>query len=560
MPRVFTSGIDFIKKAILVVVVYYIVFSIFGNVINRNRPQIDDKVIIAAQQKEMYKVLDNNKLSQTKAGKISIALYRFTNCAFIGELCTDKPIADDSYFKSSLLGKMSSLIALPYQNPPASGAYWVADTLQKAGFIPASYAAEGLGYSSLKPLINIWKIFRDVSYLLIVLILVSIGFMIMFRMKLNPQTVISVENALPKIVVALLLITFSFAIAGFLIDITYLLILLSINLLSTGDVYVKVQNQLLNSNLGTLWDYILPKNGTLLDPVSRVFYLGDAFAALLPNEINNAVKILSGGAILYFVGASMVRKVEGTGLVAFLNGINIIGNGVGNLFQGIIGTIVTLVIYSSLGIMAANGLGLIFGIIVFLTFTSILFTIFFLLFRSYLQIILMIVFAPVILLLEAVPGKSTFGYWIKGLIGELITFPVVITMLLVGKMMTTTLSYPGDYWKAPFIGNLNTTGFGVIMGAGLIFLIPDIVKLVKDGLGVKPLPFNLGVGTFLGGAGVLGGGAMGILQQFSTLNMGMAAFGDQGIISKLRGKGEIPKEKAKTPAVTTGVVVPGQPT
>lgn len=133
----------------------------------------------------------------------------------------------------------------------------------------------------------------------------------------------------------------------------------------------------------------------------------------------------------------------------------------------------------------------------------------------------MIVFSPIILLFEALPGKSTFSYWVKGLIGELITFPLVITLLLVGKIMIATLSYPGDFWKAPFLGGLNTEGFGVIFGAGIIFITPDILKFVKEALGIKPLPFNIGLGTFMGGAGTVAGGGMGILQQFSSLSLGL---------------------------------------
>jgi hypothetical protein len=47
--------------------------------------------------------------------------------------------------------------------------------------------------------------------------------MIMFRVKISPQLVISVQSALPKVVVALLLTTFSYAISGFMIDLMYLI-------------------------------------------------------------------------------------------------------------------------------------------------------------------------------------------------------------------------------------------------------------------------------------------------------------------------------------------------
>ena len=41
--------------------------------------------------------------------------------------------------------------------------------------------------------------------------------MIMFRSKLNPQTSVSIQLALPKIVVSLILVTFSYAFIAWLL-------------------------------------------------------------------------------------------------------------------------------------------------------------------------------------------------------------------------------------------------------------------------------------------------------------------------------------------------------
>lgn len=530
--RLFQTG----RKALLVCMVFFIIVTIFMHFIGKNRPHIDDKAIIASQQKIMYDEMEKKKLNTTPTGKVALAIYRFSYCTLIGELCTDKPTASDTHFKTSLIGRVSSLMTIPYQYPPASGTFWVRNTLQKAGFIPQSMAAEGLGFASIKPLMNLWVIFRDVAYLLIVLILVSIGFMIMFRMKMNPQTVISVENALPKIVVALLLITFSFAIAGFLIDFMYLLVLLVINLLSSGDKYystVKVQNEFLSGGPGVLWDYILPYKSpvsfnvgpisTQLDtfPFAREIYLGDALASIIPLHINFLIRGISVLIFPILMTVQLSHVSTNAGLTKWLDNFVLVGNGAGTLPQLLIGLPLTVLIYIAVLGVIANGFGFFLGMIVTLTVTAMFFNIFFILLRSYIQIIVMIVFSPIILMFEALPGKSTFSYWVKGMFGELMTFPLVITMLLVGKVMIATLSYPGDYWKAPFLGGLNTEGFGVIFGAGIIFITPDIIKFVKEALGIKPLPFSIGLGTFMGGAGTVTGGGMGILQQFSTLSMGI---------------------------------------
>jgi hypothetical protein len=49
--------------------------------------------------------------------------------------------------------------------------------------------------------------------------MVVVGFMIMFRSKIGGQTLVTLGNFLPGVITSLILITFSFAIAGLLIDI-----------------------------------------------------------------------------------------------------------------------------------------------------------------------------------------------------------------------------------------------------------------------------------------------------------------------------------------------------
>lgn len=69
-----------------------------------------------------------------------------------------------------------------------------------------------------KIVLNIWKKVRDGSYILLVVATVIIGFMIMLRIPTGPRTAVTVQNSLPKIAIALLLITFSFLIGGLMID------------------------------------------------------------------------------------------------------------------------------------------------------------------------------------------------------------------------------------------------------------------------------------------------------------------------------------------------------
>lgn len=66
---------------------------------------------------------------------------------------------------------------------------------------------------------SLWSLTRDIAYLGFVVIMIAIGFMIMFRSKIGGQTMVTVGNSIPRVVVSLILVTFSFAIIGLIIDV-----------------------------------------------------------------------------------------------------------------------------------------------------------------------------------------------------------------------------------------------------------------------------------------------------------------------------------------------------
>lgn len=77
-------------------------------------------------------------------------------------------------------------------------------------------AADELNKGGLNTL---WVNFRNTAFAASAIVLVIIGFMIMLRARLDPRTSITAMNSLPKVIIAIILIYFSFAIAGFMLDI-----------------------------------------------------------------------------------------------------------------------------------------------------------------------------------------------------------------------------------------------------------------------------------------------------------------------------------------------------
>lgn len=174
-----------------------------------------DQVNRCAIEKNIFddKVFNFNQLSGT-----GDSLYTL----LIGESKLHPEITQVTQRRGAL-ASAGNMVATLYRNPPASGVSYMAQQVQKLNPVQPAYA-QGVGFGALEPVQKIWENFRNASYIGFVIVFVIVGFMIMFRAHISPQAVASVQDALPRIVIALILVTFSYAIAGFMIDIMFLLI------------------------------------------------------------------------------------------------------------------------------------------------------------------------------------------------------------------------------------------------------------------------------------------------------------------------------------------------
>lgn len=540
------------KKIFLVILVYFVVISLFLHFIKKDKPtaSID---LIEKNRQEIYKVINDPKLNKSDEGKIIIGVYRTMLCVTIGEACTNNPADADKNFNHSIFGFLTNLIALPYTNPPASGVYWAYSGLQNAGFIPKTYAAEGIGFAAIKPFMSVWKVFRDLSYMLLVLVLIAIGFMIMFRAKLNPQTVISVENSLPKIVVALLLITFSFAIAGFLIDLMYISIgiiaVLFSNVPNIPADYSTPQKILekfyFGTNPNSIFGFLFNLGNTfnltvaiygILPELFRIILSSLVFIILSPEKILSllltmkGIKIDSGRNKLQPV--SFLKDYILTKLHLIKKNANDAGSGTPVLSVVIAVLFLIIELLLTYLLTSIAGLVIIF-VVLFISLLYLFLRVFFTLFYAYIQIILLIFFAPVILMVEMIPGKSTFSSWIKNLVINLITWPLLVILLLISKILLNQPSDANSLWLPPFLIGINPNYIKIIISMGILYMIPDLIKTFKELIGVKPLPLGLNLGAFTAGAGAVIGGGAGALGQFYTPYQFL--FGQGGIAKKIFG-------------------------
>lgn len=337
-----------------------------------------------------------------------------------------------------LLMQSTKLVSALYENPPASSGEWIADVSYNLGFAKPSYA-QGIGFSALSPLLSLWKVMRNIAYALIIIVLLVIGLMVMFRAKIDPRTVISIQSALPRIVMTLILITFSYPIAGLMIDLMYLVLFLGISLVGPvppGTQAGVAQMQADFANGGGL---------------GRIY-------ASIPN-----ITVAMGAIIGPFfagLGASGVIGSQFLGLAALGSGIAV--------------TLVFLLI----------AVAFIFAVI----------RIFFILLNSYIQILIAVIFAPILLLGQAIPGQSSFSNWIKNLLANLSVFPVTAILIIVADIVSRSFSggsvgieTPTSTWVPPIIGGRGSFFAATLIPLGFALAIPQLVLTIKKAFGAKPI-------------------------------------------------------------------------
>ena len=391
-----------------------------------------------------------------------------------------------------LIGITGQMIAATFEIPVSSTHYakYLASNFgiakkthaQDSDLIIDDVSGNGVGFSGLSKIMKLWIVFRNVVFMFFVLIFVLIGLGIMFRIKIDPRTVMTIQNQIPKIITALVLVTFSFAIAGFLIDMMYVLLFLIFNIFSSANL-VDVASFSPNSIQGA-------------NPLSAMGFLGGTGIAKdasigIGSIIANLFSLGTSGRIIgMFIG----------GLIGGFAGfaVPIAGNVVGTIVGGAIGG-------GLLGGGVDKVLGILGGLIAFIVIASAiliaLFRLWFQLLKTYIFILINIVFSPFWIAGGLIPGSTlNFGAWGRDIIANLSAFPVTLLMFLLGKVFIEEFGRGGyGTFVPPFIGNPgNPKNFAAIIGLGIILLTPNVVQIVRAALKTPEGKLSAGIGQSIG--------------------------------------------------------------
>lgn len=536
----FTSIFSYFKKIALVGLVLAAVIFLFAYFMQGEKMTINNTALKETNRKSIYSTIKKYENDQSQITKVTLVLYRVTLCGLVGEACTENPSDGNKNSKNSLVGGIASVISAPFFHPPASSIAWIQNGLENAGFIPSTYAAEGIGFSSIKGYLTIWKLFRDITFLLLVLFMVIIGFLIMFRVKLDGQAAVTIQSILPRIVITMILITFSFAIVGFLIDLMYGTILVGTSLLFKLEPLRQSVERITDPNgllsPAELSDQILiyQQNylvapGHFLWPArviggvgsgTSVFSVGTALFEVLPQAFQGILEGILTISLGFLITQGLTKMLD-LAIVKPFSNFGLSGLGFGVNFGGMANYIALPIQIIIFAIISAFLPGLVLGFIVLLTIMLFVFRLFFMILSSYLKILIYLIFSPIIIMFNILPGNNSFNWWIKNLIGELLVFPTVILIVLTGQaIMQVDVAYNSAF-RLPFLYGIDAKAFGILIALGIVLLIPDFIKMVKKFIGAEEAPFEFGIGTFLGGASIVTG-AMGMGQNLMGLKHTLA--------------------------------------
>lgn len=370
---------------------------------------------------------------------------------------TPPPAYYASFGPSGLLvGSLAEMFA----HPPASGKENINQTLAHFD-LAQPVNAQGYGFTATNGIQTLWAASRNMAFLVIILLLIVAGFMIMFRVKINPQTVISIQLMIPRLIITLVAITFSYAIAGLAIDVVYLLLGFVISILSaTGSITggpVQVFNWFATPDYGKIvWFYILPL------------------------------------ILLFAVG----------GLAAlFFSRFGPIG-----------------IIFAKLGSIVV-----ILNIVLIVFFGWLLLKIWWMMVKTYLMLMITIVIGPWQIMLGLLPSgdpKSSLGFngWFRTIISQVSVFLVVPLMFMMNMFfwngMWLQVNPLGGVNRGsgsfPSFPLLNSQGnvFSFVVGFAILALIPKIADMVRDAIKAPQFKYGtafneaLGPLTFAATAGV----------------------------------------------------------
>ncbi|OGM76899.1 hypothetical protein A2210_00010 [Candidatus Woesebacteria bacterium RIFOXYA1_FULL_40_18] len=333
------------------------------------------------------------------------------------------------------------------EDRPLSAITYFKNLARKFHIVPEAQAQAGFGFRALDPVLSLWRGVRNITYLLFIFITIALAFMIMFRVKISPQTAVTVQSAIPKVAITLILVTFSYAIAGFMVDLMYVV---------TGI-------------LGIVMSSTFP----------------GAAAGVNINNFYDLIRGPFGGGI---IGWSAVY------LGGFMLGLALTLLAPGGLAQ----TAITAIPFLPLVAVITFFVFLVMIVLLFIGVIRILWV----LIKAFANVLILTVFAPIQISVGAIVPNAGFGPWLKSLMGHLMVFPTTGFLFYLATLFCTQaigIIINGLFSdSAAALDIIKNFVISLFSGASSSFPIAELLNISLSGSFSEGWPPLLGVGR--GGA------------------------------------------------------------
>ncbi|MDD3661630.1 MAG: hypothetical protein PHG63_01055 [Candidatus Dojkabacteria bacterium] len=344
--------------------------------------------------------------------------------------------------KFGLLGMVDKQVMAMLSNPPGVDL----DNHIANQFLPGYQSdttvyAQGEGFEMLRSMNieDIWEMFRNMGYALLVVIVMVAGFMIMFRFKVASGAAISLFNSLPNIILGLIFITFSFAIVGFILDLGRLL---------TAIIATYMTSSLSGGAPGF-------EVAGLGSPLEMAWNMFTSTISTVPAGLVAGGGILAGGflALAFTPGAVIV------GLLA----------------------VILVLILAAIALYAA-------------------FRVYFTLVMTWIKILIDLILGPIYIVMGSLPGKqSTITQWVKRLIAATLVFPLVFFIINFGRYVGESSLDTGFSGPINFIGgggpSTTLIQWPVFFVIATYFFAASAPAIAQDLIGVEE---SKGIATAVG--------------------------------------------------------------
>ncbi len=392
---------------------------------------------------------------------------------------------------------------------PVSGSDYASYALSNFGGTKKAYAQSNTaGFGRLSPLINVWSKFRDIAYLAFVLAFTIIGLAIMFRVKIDARTVMTIQNQIPKIIIALIMVTLSFAIAGLLIDFMYVSMYFILQLFSS--INPSTHLSINGSIFSVVNNAFSPNISDNLNPGGLAFSAGTSGIVFLAGDLGKMIGGVFSSILASFLDSTISSLFRipftpfnildlGCDAFDFLGKFTFNGLGLGKVpYIGSVLKSTPIVggLFGGGGCNFAESLfqltfTFLFGAITFLiVLIAILYTLFriwFTLIKSFVYVLLDVIIGPLWIAAGIFPAsKLGFGTWIRHLAAHLSVFPMTFAIILLGKTIMDAVGQGnGQLFSPPLVGDAigGNTDLAAIIGFGFILSIPSILDRTRKFIG-----------------------------------------------------------------------------